>query len=701
MADNPNRLINEKSPYLLQHAFNKVAWWPWCDEAFLEAKSRDCPVFLSIGYSSCHWCHVMEKESFEDPEVAKVLNEAFVCIKVDKEERPDIDALYMSVCQAFTGSGGWPLTILMTPEKYPFFAATYIPKRSGYGRIGLIELTLRILELWGNQRDRLIAPGHQLLTILQEDPETTPKSQPSQELLGLAYLSLESTFDLDFGGFGQAPKFPSPTSLLFLLRYHARTGDEKPLAMVCKTLRAMRLGGIYDQLGFGFHRYATDRAWRIPHFEKMLYDQALLSIAYIEAFTLTKDPTFARSAKETFSYVLSSLTSEEGAFFSAQDADSEGEEGKFYLFEASEIAKALTKNEANFIKETFGIEEWGNFKDPLNQRTTGKNVLAFREPPEELANRLGISLEAFWETLESCRQKLLAIRNGRTPPGTDDKVLLDWNALMIVALAKGAKALDDEGLLQTARAAMGFLWERMRRADGKLYHAYRERPLAVGFLDDYAFLAWALIELYQSSFEVAYLRKAKEVVDLMLELFFDKRSSDFFFVPKGLDDLPARTKRLEDSALPSGSSVAVFDLLWLSRALAEPDYERLAKEALQRAHAWMTHAPHAFTGFLCALDFALGPSSEVILATNDPSSKETRAFLGRLWSVYLPRTSVFLRLTPKGFTDYDIAALTPFREGLKPASENLTAYLCQGGRCEPPTQDIEALIGRIQSPSSL
>lgn len=697
MAARTNRLVHEKSPYLLQHASNPVDWWPWCDEAFLEAKRLDRPVFLSIGYSSCHWCHVMEKESFDDPEVAQSLNDAFVCIKVDKEERPDIDQLYMGACQAFTGSGGWPLSIFLTWNKSPFFAATYIPKHASFGRLGLIELTQRISELWKNERERLVFPARQVLDALQKGPETKSERLPGPELLDSAYLMLEHAFDPEFGGFGQAPKFPSPTNLLFLLRYHARAGEEKPLLMVLETLKAMRLSGIYDHLGFGFHRYATDRAWRVPHFEKMLYDQALLSYAYIEAFRVSKDPLFARTASETFAYVLSCLTSKEGAFWGAQDADSEGEEGRYYLFEASEIEKALSLSETAFIKEIFGIKEEGNFLEPVSQAKTGKNVLAFQYPPDVLAKKLEMSLEAFWKTLEATRQKLLAFRNGRTPPTTDDKILLDWNALMIVALAKGARVLNDESLLNTAKAAMGFAWERMRSPDGELFHAYKDRPLSPGFLDDYAFLAWALIELYESSFEVAYLRRAKEVLDRLLETFFDAPSATFYFTPKGLKDLPVRTRRLEDSALPSGSAVAIMALLKLSMALADLGYERLAKEALQGSAAWVEQAPHAFASFLCALDVALGPSSEVVLAATDPSSKEALVFLRTLWSTYLPRTIVLLRPTAEGFFERDIATLTPFRKGLSPISEKPTAYLCQGTRCEPPTHDVQSLIGRIRS----
>lgn len=694
MDTRTNRLVHEKSPYLLEHASNPVDWWPWCDEAFLEAKSRDCPVFFSIGYSSCHWCHVMSQESFEDPKVAEALNEAFVCIKVDKEERPDIDQLYMSASQVFTGTGGWPLNVFMTWDKRPFFATTYIPKKTSLGRLGITELTQRILRMWHQDRKGLLAPSERLLEAIQASPEALAEQPWDSGLLDRAFKSLENAFDQEFGGFGQAPKFPSPITLLFLLRYYARTGQKGSLEMVVKTLKAMRLGGIYDQIGFGFHRYSTDRFWRVPHFEKMLYDQALLSYAYLEAYTLSHDPLFMNTAKETFHYALTKLRSKEGAFFSSQDADSQGEEGRYYLFEASEIEEALGEGH-NFIHTVFGIETEGNFFDPLTRLKTGKNILAFQTEPKDLAQRLGMSPKAFLERYEALRQKLLTYRNERVQPKIDDKVLLDQNALMVASLAKGARVLNDESLLEVAKSAMNFLWTRMINTEFNLFHAYKDRALSKGLLDDYAFLVWALIELYESSFEVEWLRRAKQTMEGLLRNFYDSSSATFFLNPEGSVDLPVRPRRFEDSAVPSGSAVAIMALLKLSRALSEPQYERLAQEALSGMVSLVDQTPFAFSSFLCAMDEALGPSSELVLATIDPSEKETLSILGRLWRGYLPRTFILLRPSGKGFFERDIATLTPFRKGLVPISEKPTAYLCQGATCEPPTHDFDSLIDRI------
>jgi len=371
----PNRLINEKSPYLLQHAYNPVDWYPWCDEAFERAKIEDKPIFLSIGYSTCHWCHVMEKESFEDEEVAKILNENFIPIKVDREERPDIDTVYMTICQAMTGHGGWPLTIIMTPDKKPFFAGTYIPKHSRYGRIGLIELLQKVVEIWKENKDKVISLAEQITSEIKEALEKVEKGNIIDEtIFTLAYKELEENFDPEYGGFGEAPKFPTPHNLMFLLRYWKRTGNAKAIDMIEQTLKGMWLGGIYDQIGFGFHRYSTDRKWLVPHFEKMLYDQALISLACIETYQATGKEKYAVLCSEVFSYVIDNLTNTDGGFFSAEDADSEGEEGKFYLWEYSELEKILNQSELNFVIENFNIRKDGNYIDELKRSRTGKNI---------------------------------------------------------------------------------------------------------------------------------------------------------------------------------------------------------------------------------------------------------------------------------------------------------------------------------------
>jgi uncharacterized protein YyaL (SSP411 family) len=429
----PNRLIREKSPYLIQHAHNPVDWYPWSDEAFERARAENKPIFLSVGYSTCHWCHVMAHESFEDREVAGLMNEAFVCIKVDREERPDVDGIYMSVCQIMTGSGGWPLTILMTHERKPFFAGTYIPKENRHGRIGMIELIQGVERVWKTRPVDVLSSAEQVTTALQQvSKESSAGDPPGNTACRTAYETLAGQFDKSNGGFGGAPKFPSPHHFLFLLRYWKRTGEPMALEMVEKSLSSMRRGGVYDQLGYGFHRYSTDARWRLPHFEKMLYDQAMLSMAFLEAFQATGKTLYAETAGEIFTYVLRDLKAPGGGFFCAEDADSEGEEGKFYQWTESEIREALNPTEAALVIGTFGIEKDGNFLDESTRERTGRNVLFLARSPEDATRT----------TLEGAREKLFRARGRRVRPGRDDKILTDWNGLMIAAMAKGAQVLD-------------------------------------------------------------------------------------------------------------------------------------------------------------------------------------------------------------------------------------------------------------------
>ncbi|HAP31902.1 MAG TPA: thioredoxin domain-containing protein, partial [Firmicutes bacterium] len=458
-----NRLMREKSPYLLQHAFNPVDWYPWEDEAFEKAKHEDKPIFLSIGYSTCHWCHVMEKESFEDEEVARVLNRVFVCIKVDREERPDIDSIYMTACQAMTGSGGWPLSILMTPEKRPFFAATYLPKRSHSGRMGLLELTARVETLWQSAREEINRAAEQVLAGLQTANSIEPGEGLSAELLDLAYARLAARYDADCGGFGQSPKFPTPHNLTFLLRYWQRTGKKEALKMAEHSLTQISRGGIRDHIGFGFHRYATDREWLLPHFEKMLYDQALLGIAFLEAYQATGRSSFADTAKEIFTYVLRDMTSQEGGFYSAEDADSEGEEGKFYVWSSVEIAAVLGEEDAAFFCKVYNIRREGNFFDEATRRLTGKNIPHLTATlPSEVGTPVAEQREP-GNRLAEILKKLYQARSNRVPPYKDDKVLTDWNGLMIAALSIGGRVLGDGSFTAAAIKAAEFVLARLKK----------------------------------------------------------------------------------------------------------------------------------------------------------------------------------------------------------------------------------------------
>ncbi len=497
----PNRLALEKSPYLLQHAYNPVDWYPWGSEAFEKAKREDKPIFLSSGYSTCHWCHVMEKESYEDEEVAKLMNDVFVSIKIDREERPDIDGIYMKVCQAMTGSGGWPLNIIMTHDKKPFFAATYLPKESKFGRQGMMEIIPQIRDIWKKNRGGAEALAAEVISFLKDKQKAGEELK--EDVLHVAYEQLLEAFDEQNGGFGSAPKFPTPHNLTFLLRYWKRTGDLMALRMVERTLSAISMGGIYDHVGFGFHRYSTDAGWLVPHFEKMLYDQALLAIAYTEAYQATGNVEFKRIASEVFTYVLRDMTSREGGFFSGEDADSEGVEGKFYVWTGIEMDSVLGE-ESELMKKVFSINKYGNL---MEEENTGINILHQSKTLSELSVDLKLSVNELYRRTGNAKQKLFAAREKRVHPGKDDKILADWNGLMIAALAKGASAFDKPEYADAACRAADFILSRMRGQDGRLFHRYRDdEPAVMAFLDDHAFLTWGLIELYEATFMVSYLR---------------------------------------------------------------------------------------------------------------------------------------------------------------------------------------------------
>ncbi|MFH1624202.1 MAG: thioredoxin domain-containing protein, partial [Pseudomonadota bacterium] len=536
-SKHPNRLISEKSPYLLQHAYNPVDWYPWREETFEKAEREGKPIFLSIGYSTCHWCHVMEKESFEDPEVARLMNETFVCIKVDREERPDIDSVYMTACQMMTGSGGWPLTIIMTPGKKPFFAATYIPKESRFGRKGMKALIPNIKKVWESRKGEVIGSAEKVSKELEKISHDAPGEGLGEAMLTMAYGHLSRIFDERYAGFGSAPKFPMPHNVMFLLRYWKRSGDERALMTAEKTLDAMRRGGIYDHVGFGFHRYSTDAGWLLPHFEKMLYDQASLAMAYTEAYqAIDKKREYKKTAREIFTYVLREMTDPGGGFYSAQDADSEGEEGRFYLWSQEEIRHILSTEEAELVEKVFNIEEKGNFLEEATGKEAGQNILHLRKSLPEIASDLKITLETLEEGIEGARKKLFGERKKRVHPHKDDKILTDWNGMMIAALAKGAQVFGETTYEEAARRSAHFILDRMFDGQGRLYHRYRDGEAAIpAFLDDYAFLIWGLIELYEATFESVYLERALDFNALLLEHFWDRDSGGFYFVA---DDAP-------------------------------------------------------------------------------------------------------------------------------------------------------------------
>jgi len=679
-----NKLITEKSPYLLQHAKNPVNWYPWGDEAFDKAKSEDKPIFLSIGYSTCHWCHVMAHESFEDSYVGKLMNETFVSIKVDREERPDIDKIYMAVCQLMTGSGGWPLTIVMTPDKKPFFAGTYFPKESRFGRIGIIDLIKRIDNLWKTERKQLLDSSEKIIFALQDVNTESPGNSLTKSVLNNTYSQLSARFDKKNGGFGTSPKFPTPHNLLFLLRYWKRTGDENALAMVEKTLKQMRMGGIYDHIGFGFHRYSTDSDWLVPHFEKMLYDQSLLTLAYLETHQATNKKEYANTAEEIMTYVLRDMTSPEGAFYSAEDADSEGEEGKFYVWSKKEIEEILAEKAERFSK-LYNVSVDGNFLDEATRTKTRKNILHLN-----LGSPNAINFD-----LESSRKQIFETREKRIRPHKDDKILTDWNGLMIAAFAKAGYILKEPKYIESAKKAVNFVFNEMKNSDGRLLHRYREGGADIlAFLDDYAFLIWGLINLYEATFDTLYLKKAVELTEEQLELFWDNSIGAFFFTAKDAESLLTRQKDTYDGAIPSGNSVAMLNLLRLAQLTGNDNYEKKA-DYLGRVFAENVRAnPVAYSLMMVAVDYAVGPTYSLVIA-GDTGNEDTNHMLDEIRKQFLPNKSLIFRPTEQ--LNPEIDKFSNFVQFFDKYEGKATAFVCINKTCKAPTNDINKALEHLSS----
>jgi len=682
---NPNRLINEKSPYLLQHAHNPVDWFPWSEEAFAKAKGENKPVFLSIGYSTCHWCHVMEHESFEDVETAELMNKVFVSIKVDREERPDIDNIYMAVCQMMTGSGGWPLSIIMTPDKKPFFSGTYFPKESRYGRIGFKELINNINEAWLNNRNEIESSAEELTNYLQNINSSSGIAiKLNPDIFNLAYNNFETRFDPVKGGFGSAPKFPSPHNLMFLLRYWKRTGNNKALEIVTKTLTEMRKGGIFDQVGFGFHRYSTDKNWIVPHFEKMLYDQALLVLAYTESYQATQNIDFKKTAEEIIQYVLRDMTSLEGGFYSAEDADSEGEEGKFYLWTENELLKILGQENANLVFKVFNTNPNGNFHDEATGKSSGENILHLSKSLEETAINLSMDKNNLIGKLESIRLKLFNERENRVHPYKDDKILADWNGLMIAALAKAGSVFNNSNYIAAAEKSFSFIEKYLTDKDGKLLHRYRDSDSSItGNIDDYAFLIWGLIELYEATFKASYLIKAVELADITLKHFWDESTSGFFFTPDYGEKLLVRTKEIYDGAIPSGNSVMFYNLIRIARMTSDPVYENYADNLLDYFSDSVQKAPSGSSLFLSAFEFMIGPSYEIIIAGNR-ENPETKNIISSINQKFIPNKVLILKDAANSESFLPFEYLKPYeRINSKP-----TIYVCKNFVCNLPTTNL-------------
>jgi uncharacterized protein YyaL (SSP411 family) len=690
-GNKPNRLIHEKSPYLLQHADNPVDWYPWGEEALEKARQEDKPIFLSIGYSTCHWCHVMEQESFRDPEVARLMNETFVSIIVDREERPDIDNYYMNVAAVLSGSGGWPLTILMTPDQKPFYATTYIPRESRFGRTGMLALIPQVRQAWLSQDPDLLNVGDQVDRLVDEalNASAAGKLEVDEALLERTFQELAAEYDAQNGGFGEGAKFPTAHRLLFLLRYWERFGDDAALQMVESTLQAMRRGGIYDQIGSGFHRYATDAEWLAPHFEKMLYDQALLALAYSEAYQATGNQEYEQVAREIFTYILRDMTDPKGGFYSAEDADSEGIEGKFYLWTTDEIRQVLSEEDAELAITAFNATEAGNFSDPGVGEGAQKNILYLARPMPELAGEFGLSEQALVQRFESVREQLYAGRASRIHPHKDDKVLTDWNGLMIAALARGSQVFNDVTYSDAARRAADFIWQTMRDGDGRLLHRYRDgEPAVQGTIDDYAFLIWGLLELYETTFDSQYLENALELADQAMTHYWDEEDGGFYFTPDDGEDVIGRQKLIHDGDIPSGNSIMMLNLIRLGRLTADPDFDERAMAIGHAFAEYIQQEPSAYTQLMSGLDFGLGPSYEVVII-GEKNAKDTQAMLAALRAEFIPNKVVLL-IPPQGSSE--ISGLAEYTKYYSTRNNKATAYVCQNFYCELPTNDTDQML---------
>jgi len=701
----PNHLISEKSPYLQQHAHNPVDWYPWGDEAFEKARTENKPIFLSIGYSTCHWCHVMERESFENDEIAKVLNRSFVPVKVDREERPDVDHIYMTYVQAATGSGGWPMSVFLTPDRTPFFGGTYFAPDNRYGQPGFGTILERIAATWQDKHDEIVKSSGEVIAQLKQisEPATSEHPTPDRATLDSTFQYFRRTFDSKHGGFGEAPKFPRPVALNFLFRYHALTRRAEALEMPLETLRAMAQGGMHDQLGGGFHRYSVDERWFVPHFEKMLYDQAQLAVSYIEAYQLTHDEFYASIARSTLDYVLRDMTDSEGGFYSAEDADSvidpanpkEKGEGAFYLWTAQELAQLLNEQMAELFKYRFGVEPDGNVHHDPHGEFTGKNILYVRHTIEETAQNFHLSEETVKAQLAKAVPQLLEARSKRIRPHLDDKVLTAWNGLMISAFAKAAQALDEPRYLIAAQRATSFILSRMYDQNtGILLRRFRDGDAAIpGFLDDYAFVTAALLDLYEADFNTAHLQHAITLTATMHELFEDTSGGAFYTTTAGDPSLVLRMKDDYDGAEPSGNSIALFNLLRLAHFTDRSEYRDAAQRTLRALSAKMVSQPVAVPQMLVALEYSQAIKREVVIV-GDPKHDLTHAFLQKLHTTFLPHTIVLL--VDSEATRDALAKYFPAVAGMREIDNQPTAYVCQDYTCQLPTNELSKFSELLQ-----
>lgn len=680
MTSGKNRLHRETSPYLLAHADDPVDWYPWGPEAFERAARENRPLFISIGYSACHWCHVMHDESFRDEEVASLLNDNFICVKVDREERPDVDAAFMYITHLMTGSGGWPLTVVTTPGKLPFYASTYIPKHSRLGRPGLMEIIPEIRDIWEIKQDEVVKSAAAVAGALKKMKSKSAGGELTidglWDLMERAYDLFSSEFDEENGGFGQAPKFPMPSAIFFLLRYAKDWSGS--LRMVEKTLQAMRRGGVFDQIGFGFHRYSTDSRWRLPHFEKMLYDQALLSMVYTEAYQLTGRPDFKSTAVMILDYVLGSLRREGGGFSISEDADSRGEEGGYYLWTIREILETLNDEEARYLTMMYGIEEEGNFIDPLENRKNGKNVLYMNMTPEEIGDASGVDPERVRRQVEYANEKLKGARKRRPHPGRDSKMLTDWNALMVVALAEAYTAMDVGPYLDAARETMELILEN--RKPGGLLHLGHPGKIKA-FADDYAFTIRAAIALYEATREMRYLKIASDLNEEFIDNFWDRKGGGFYFTASSGEDVIFKNRIIQDGATPSANSMAVWNLLRLAKYTDKPHLEKMVFKMVGSMIGDLERNPSESPFLLGSLTFLLDSFEFIIVGGDARSRKAMAAVIGRR---FIPNKIIVSFEDESGLEDFCGWARVYKAKGGGP-----TAYMCRMGICEKPAGNPE------------
>lgn len=674
----PNRLAHETSPYLLQHARNPVDWYPWGAEALQAARGQDRPIFLSIGYSACHWCHVMEHESFENPEIAALMNQWFINVKVDREERPDLDQIYMNAVVAMTRQGGWPMSVFLTPDLKPFFGGTYWPPTARWGRPGFREILSGVHDAWIDRRSAVEQQAGELTAmVIDAGRPAVTFDKLGIETLRQAHQSLMRSADRTHGGFGSAPKFPHPLDLRVLLRCHRRFGEPQALQIVRLTLDKMAAGGIYDHLGGGFARYSTDERWLVPHFEKMLYDNALLVPVYLEAFQVTGDAAYLRVVRETLDYVLREMAQPQGGYYSTQDADSEGVEGKFFVWSADEIDRVLGSDDGRIFRTVYDVTPQGNWEH--------SNILNRPKSLEEAALALGMQVVEVETVLERCRQTLFDIRSARIAPGRDDKVLASWNGLMIAAMAQAANVLGEPKYAISAAAAADFVLHQMRHPDGRLWHAYKDGQARFnGYLDDYAAMIDGLVELYQADFQSRWLDEAAALSERMLAQFWDHEDAGFFYTSEDHEALITRNKEIHDNATPSGNNLAAMALLKLARMTGRRDFEAKAEATLNMLAGTLARAPMAAGQALLALDFLLGPTYEIVVCSDGSRAADWKELFQR----FVPNRVILER--PSDMDDAELpGVLRCLLAGKSAIGHSATVYVCQSGMCQKPLTGSE------------